>query len=245
MAMVTQATVAPVRKAAGGTTRRFGFWAAVMTAAVTALSFAIAVNTLPVSGPFCQAGCVPYPYHDVAHLVPHDYIWMYPATLLAPIFVVLMACIHHYAAESKKLNSQIALIFAAIAAALLATNYYIQIATMQPSLVKGELVGLALFSQYNPHGIFIALEELGYLMMSLAFLFAGVLFAGPARLERMIRWLLMGGALTAFAAYLVLSLVYGKDLEYRFEVVVIVINWTVLIVGGVLLSILFHRTTWS
>jgi hypothetical protein len=26
---------------------------------------------------------------------------------------------------------------------------------------------MSLFSQYNPHGVFIALEDLGYLMMSL------------------------------------------------------------------------------
>lgn len=243
--MVEQTTIARTVSTAGKTTRRFGFWAAVLTTVVTAISFTIAIQTLPVSGPFCQAGCVAYPYRDVAYLVPHDYIWMYPATLLAPIFVVLIACIHHYAAESKKLNSQIALIFAAISAALLATDYYIQIATIQPSLVKAEMEGLALFSQYNPHGVFIALEELGYLMMSLAFLFTGVLFTGTAKLERTIRWLLIGGALAAFTAHIVLSLIYGKDLEYRFEVAVISVNWTVLIVAGVLLSVLFRRTAWS
>jgi hypothetical protein len=237
--------MAPAASSAPPTGRRFGFWAAVLTAVVTAIAFVIAINTLPVSGPFCQAGCITYPYHDVAALVPHDYIWMYPATLLAPVFLVLMVCIHHYAAESKKLYSLIALCFAAISAALLATNYYIQIAVMQPSFVKGELEGLALFSQYNPHGLFIALEELAYLMMSLAFLFAGVLFAGHTKLERAIRWLLIAGALAAFASYTVLSLIYGKDLEYRFEVAAITINWTVLIVASVLLSVLFRRTDWS
>ena len=38
-----------------------------------------------------------------------------------------------------------------------------------------------------------------------------------------------------------LSLIYGKDLEYRFEVAVITINWTLLIVVGVLLSVWFRR----
>jgi len=42
-------------------------------------------------------------------------------------------------------------------------------------------------------------------------------------------------------AFIVLSLLYGKDLEYRFEVLVITINWTVLIVAGVLLSVFFKR----
>lgn len=223
------------------TGRRLGFWTAALTAAVTAIAFALAVTTLPVSGPFCTADCVGYPFREVANLVPHDYIWMYPATLLMGIFVVLLACIHQATAENRRVYSLIALVFGAMAASLLATDYYIQIAALQPSILKGEFEGVALVTQYNPHGIFIALEELGYLLMSLAFLFAGLAFAHAARLERALRWLLVGGALIVFAVYVALRLLYGQDLEYRFEVAVITINWTLLIVIGVLLSIWFRR----
>jgi hypothetical protein len=45
----------------------------------------------------------------------------------------------------------------------------------------------------------------------------------------------------AFAAYVALSLIYGRDLEYHFEVAVITINWTLLIVARVLLSVWFRR----
>jgi len=38
-----------------------------------------------------------------------------------------------------------------------------------------------------------------------------------------------------------LSLLSGTDLECRFEVTVLTINWTVLIVAGALLSVLFKR----
>jgi hypothetical protein len=140
--------------------RRLGFWAAALTAALTTISFAIAVTTLPVSGPFCTADCVGYPYREVANLVPHDYIWMYPATLLMGIFVILLTCIHQSTPENRQLYSLIALVFGAMAASLLAADYYIQIATLQPSILKGEWEGVALVTQYNPHGIFIALEEL-------------------------------------------------------------------------------------
>jgi hypothetical protein len=34
----------------------------------------------------------------------------------------------------------------------------IQLRTVQPALVRGELDGLAIISQYNPHSVFIALE---------------------------------------------------------------------------------------
>jgi hypothetical protein len=239
--MTRQTSAAPKAQIAGTAARGVGFWAAALTAAVTVGTFAIAVTTLPVSGPFCTADCVAYPYREVAALVPHDYVWMYPATVLMGIFVVLLACIHQATAEIRRLYSLIALVFGAMAAATLAADYYIQIAALQPSILRGEFEGLALVTQYNPHGIFIALEELGYLLMSLAFLFLGLVFAGVSWLDRLLRWLLIGGALAAFAAYIVLTLIYGKDLEYRFEVAVITINWTLLIVVGVLLSLWFRR----
>jgi hypothetical protein len=239
--MVEQTTVPAARIAAGAAGRRLGFWAAALTALMTAVAFAIAVTTLPVSGPSCTADCVGYPYREVANLVPHDYIWMYPATLLMGIFVVLLASLHQATPENRRLYSLVALVFGAMAASLLAVDYYIQIAALQPSILKGEFEGVALVTQYNPHGIFIALEELGYLLMSLAFLFAGIAFAHATRLERAVRWLLMGGALAVFAVYAALRLFYGQNLEYRFEVTVIAINWTLLLVVGILLSIWFRR----
>jgi hypothetical protein len=166
---------------------------------------------------------------------------MYPALLLVLVFVGLMACVHRYATGDKKLYSQLGLSFALICAVLIAADYFIQLAVMQPSLLKGETEGLSLFSQYNPHGIFIALEDLGYLMMSLAFLCTAAVLAGRGRLERALRWLFIFGSLGAIASLIALTLVYGVDLEYRFEVVAITINWTVLIVSGVLLSILFRH----
>jgi hypothetical protein len=166
---------------------------------------------------------------------------MYPALLLTPIFVVLMACIHHYAAGDKKLFSLIGLSFAVIAAAVISIDYFIQLTAIQPSLLKGETDGLSLVSQYNPHGIFIALETLGYLMMSTAFLFAGAVFAGRDWVERTIRWLFISGFALTVGSLIVLSLLFGNDLEYRFEVVVILIDWMVLIVSGILLSVVFKR----
>lgn len=224
-----------------GAPLRLGFWAAILTAVVAAISFGIAVTTLPISGPFCRTDCVTYPYSNVLANIPRDYLWMYPALLLAPIFVVLMVCIHHYAADSKKLYSQIGLCFAIIYAAFITFDYYTQITVIQSSLLKGESDGIALFTQYNPHGIFIALEDLGYLMMSLSFLFSSVVFAGGQRLERIIRWLFAGNGLLTIGALVVLGLSYGKDLEYRFEVFSLSINWIVAIISGVLLSIVFRR----
>ena len=112
---------------------------------------------------------------------------------------------------------------------------------LQPSLLRGEMEGVALLTQYNPHGVFIALEDLGYLLMSLSLLLVALVFSGPERLERAVRWTLAGGSLLTMLGFFGLHLTYRFDLEYRFEVLAISINWTVLIVAGVLLSILFRR----
>ena len=220
---------------------RLGFWSAVLTAVLAAAALAAAISTPPRSGPFCVSSCITYPYINVASFVPRDYLWMVPAIFMILLFVILTACIHDCADDDKKVFSRVGLSFAMVSAAVITLDYFIQLTVMQPGLLKGEMEGLALFSQYNPHGIFIALEDLGYLMMSLAFLFISVVFARGERLEHALRWLFVLSSLVAFAAFIGLTLVYGNGLEYRFEVAIITINWITLIVSGVLLSILFQR----
>ena len=220
---------------------RLGFWSAVLLTGFAVVAFAAAIATPPRSGPFCTSACIRYPYASAAAFFPRDYLWMVPAIFMMLLFVILTTCIHNYADDDKKMFSQVGLSFALISAALVITDYFIQLTVLQPSILNGEMEGLALFSQYNPHGIFIALEDLGYLMMSLAFLFISVVFARGERLEHALRWLFVISSLVAFVAFIGLTLVYGNGLEYRFEVAIITINWITLIVSGLLLSILFQR----
>ena len=83
---------------------------------------AVGIATPARSGPFCTSTCVAYPYVDVARFIPGDYPWLVPGFLLALIFVVLMACIHAYAAEEKKIFSRIGLSFALAYAVLIMAN---------------------------------------------------------------------------------------------------------------------------
>lgn len=243
--MMTQATYADVTAPAERSSRRLGFWVALLTTVAAAAALGLGATTPPRSGPFCSlawAGvCVTYPYTAVVAYVPRDYYWMYPALLMGPLFALLVVCIHDQAAAERKFFSQIALLFAAMAATLLATNYFIQLAVIQPSLLKGETAGLTLFSQYNPHGIFIALEDLGNLLLSWAFLFIAPVFNQPGRMARFLsRFFTVMGAL-AVGGFIVYALYYGQDLEYRYEVFSIMIDWVGLIVAGLLLSIFFAR----
>jgi len=244
--MMNQVTLTETPDSARQSVCRLGFWTSILTAVAAAAALGIAVTTAPArSGPFCMVdlvgSCITYPYTDVAKFVPIEYIWMYPALLMALLFVVLVVCIHHYASADKKVFGQIALSFAVISAAAHAINYFIQLAVMQPSLLKGELEELSLFSQYNPHGVFIALEDVGYLMMGVAFLFVAAVFGRREGLERVIRLVFFASSVLAVGSLIVLALIYGSDLEYRYEVVAILVDWIALIVSGALLSVFFKR----
>ncbi len=221
---------------------RLGFWSSILTSGLALASLAIGVATPPRSGPNCLADCIAYPYTDAAAFVPRDYIWIYPTFLLALTFVVLAACVHHHARVARRQYSQLALSFALVGAAVLGADYFVQLAVLQPSLLKGETVGLSLFSMYNPHGIFIALEDLGWLTVSVSCLFASAVFVGHGRLERAVRWLFLGSSLLAIGALVGLAAVYGADLEYRFEVMVLAIAWLTLIAAGPLLAVWFRPT---
>jgi hypothetical protein len=223
---------------------RLGFASAALTATISAIFFAAGILTPARSGPFCvQSGhgsCIVYPYvSGLASFVPIDYLWLYPGFLLAFVFVVLMACIHRRASDDKKVFSQIALSFALVYAVVIIIDYWIQLVVVEPSILSGQTEGLSLFTQYNPHGIFISLECLAYLMMSVALLFEATVLGG-GRLERTIGRLFVASFVLVVGALISLSLL-GYDIV-AFEVTVLLINWTVLIVSGALLSVVFKRT---
>jgi hypothetical protein len=216
-----------------------GFWAAVLTVVVTVAFAVVGVATPPRSGPFCGTACVPYPYTDVAQFVPGDYLWLIPGLALVPIFVVLLVAIHAYAPESTRIFGRIGLAFAIAYAVVIGVDYFTQFAVVIPSLQGGETASLSLFTQYNPQGLFIAGEALGYLTMSLSLLFAALVFVGPG-IERAIRWLFVADFVLAVTAAIGFWLI-GGDLV-AFEVSALSINWLVLIASGVLLSVVFRRT---
>ena len=224
---------------------RVGLWAAVLTALLTVATAIAGVATPARSGPFCGPttwACVPAPYTDVAQFIPGDYLWLIPGILLVPVFVVLVAAVHDFAPEPRRIFSRIAMAFALLYAVVIGVDYFAQFAVVIPSLQADETASLSLFTQYNPHGLFIAGEAFGYLAMSLALLFAAGVFKG-GRVERAIRWIFVGGFVLAVAALVGLWIV-GGDL-IAFEVAVLSINWIVLIGAGLLLGVVFRRARGS
>jgi tetrahydromethanopterin S-methyltransferase subunit E len=223
------------------TSSRFGYYSALLTTVITGVTFGFAITAIPISGVNCPENCVEYPYLDTVSQFPRDFLWMPLAIVLVLAYVTLMVSIHSYASSQKKIFSQVGLSFALIAAVILAVDYYIQFSVIPMSLMNNETEGLAVLIQYNPHGVFLALEELGYLVMSLSFLFMAPVFTNRGRLESAVGWVFVIAFILAIVSLTVISFSYGLDRQDRFEVAILSIDWLVLIINGVLLSIVFRR----
>lgn len=231
----------PVEKAPQVFHSKLGFYVAVLTAIVTTATFVIAIATPPLSGPWCTANCFEYPFTDIASRFPRDYIWMYPAMLVSALFVLLLICIHQHTNESRKIYTQIGLSFAIISATILILNYFIQVSVIQPSLLNGETDGIALFSQYNPHGIFIASEEIGFFLMTVALFSILPAFSSGKGLSRTLRIILFSGFILAILSFFLIAVKFGLKREYLFEIAIISIVWLELIISSILISVLFGR----
>jgi hypothetical protein len=151
------------------TASRFGFYAGLFTAVMGVVAFGLAVTAVPVAGANCPSNCVPYPYMGTAGQWPKDFLWQPPAILFILGYLALMLSIHDSVPAGRKILSLAALCLALVSATVLAIDYYVQFAVVPVSLQANETNGLPLLIQYNPHGLFIALEEFGYLAMGLSF----------------------------------------------------------------------------
>lgn len=219
---------------------RFGVWASAATAALAAVAFGIGATTPPRSGPFAAPGtAIPYPYSTAAAFVPRDFLWMYAAFLMMLAFVVMAACIRETHMTAGPLFGTVGLSLAIASFAIIAVDYAIQLRAVQPALVQHEGAAVVVLSQYNPHGVFIALEEIGFLLAAVAFVFLGLALGGT-RLERITRWVLFLAASLTVLSFAGLSAYFGFDIGYRFEVASIAIVWITLAVVGVMLAFVFR-----
>ena len=117
---------------------RLGVWVAPATAAVSVVSLAVSVSTPVHAGPWCNDGCVVYPYTDAAAFVPRDYLWIYPEVLLVLLFLLLAVCLLHWVPPQQRLSATIAVRFAVIGATVLVIDYGTQLTVLQPALLTGQ-----------------------------------------------------------------------------------------------------------
>lgn len=225
---------------------KFGYYISIITTFVTVITFAIAIGTPPLSGPFCTGSCFEYPFSDIAERFPRDYFWMYSAIFLSVSYFIMMITLFQVIPENKKLFGMLGFSFALMASLILITDYFIQLSVIQPSILAGETDGISLLTQFNPHGVFIVLEEMGFLFMIISLFSLFPVFSTANRLEKSIKWTTIISFILAVVTFAWISITYGIHREYRFEVFIISITWLELIIISILFAFYFkqrNRTT--
>jgi hypothetical protein len=149
--------------------------------------------------------------------------------LLTPTFLVVMACIHCYASESKKVFSLVGLSFAIIYATLISLNYFIQL-----TFVNQSTFDVSIFSMTNPQSMMWVIEVLGYFFMGLATLFAAPVF-GSGRVEKIIKWLFIVNGILGIGALLG----YGMNVPLEIMLGGLIVWDIVMPVSTALLAYLF------
>ena len=216
-------------------TARFGFWIAIVTVAVTVVTFALALTALPND--------VPYPFTSpiIAEQWPMDYLWMYPAMVLMLLFVALRRrgppvrasgpedvqpgrtrrrdrrchdparrLLHpgdRDAAEPREGTTR-------------------RVGDADPVQPERSL--------HRPRGDRLPADEPGPPL-------SGPVFFQKNRLERSIRWLFTVSFALVVLSLVVVSALLGIDRGDTFEIIVISIVWLTLIAGGVLTAMVFRR----
>jgi uncharacterized membrane protein YhaH (DUF805 family) len=225
---------------------KFSSRTALFTSVIALITFVVAFLTPPLSGPACVAEmCYKYPFLDVASRFPRDYYWMFLAIVMIFSFLVLIACIYNRATSDRKLFGLIALAFGIISTTILFSAYFVQLSVVQPGLLAGESDGLSLLTQFNPHGAFIALEEAGFIVMSISFLFAGFTFIGQSKLEKAVRRVFTVSFVLMMITLFSVIIFYGFKKEYFLEIYAITIAWFTLIINGFLLHRLFKKNKYG
>jgi len=117
-----------------------------------------------------------------------------PSLFLGSAFLVMIACIHQFASADRKVWSLAALAFATAYTVLISINYFVQLTWVMPRLVAGRTAGMESFLFVPFDSFLYAVDILGYGFMSVATLFAAMVFTGRG-LERVARWFLVANGL--------------------------------------------------
>jgi hypothetical protein len=156
-----------------------------------------------------------------------------PSLLLGSSFLVLTVSIHQLASPERKIWSHVAVTFATAYAVLVSIVYFVQLTLVAPRLARGQSEGIEVFLFVPFDSFLYAVDILGYSFMSMATLFAAMVFTGKG-LERVVRvFLTANGLLLPFIALQM----------YFHPLIWIAALWAITFPGSTWsLAILFRRT---
>jgi hypothetical protein len=155
-----------------------------------------------------------------------------PSLLLGSSFLVLVVSVHQLASQERKIWSHAAVAFATAYTVLISIVYFVQLTLVAPRFARGQSEGIEVFLFVPFDSFLYAVDILGYSFMSVATLFAAMVFTARG-LERVVRvFLTANGLLLPFLALQM----------YFHPLIWIAALWAVTFPGSTwLLAMLFRR----
>jgi len=102
--------------------------------------------------------------------------------------------VHEASSVDRRVWSHTAVVFATAYAVLISINYFVQLTWVGPRLAAGRIQGMEPFLFVPFDSFLYAVDILGYSFMSVATLFAAMVFTGKG-LQRVVRWFLIANGL--------------------------------------------------
>ena len=191
--MTTPVDRASVTAQISPSTQTVGFWSAVLA---TAFSIMYIVGQLAEWLGLLGSQGGPSSDSTPLGLV----ILLTPSLFLGSSFLVLAVSIHQLASPARKVWSHAAVAFATAYAVLISIVYFVQLTLVAPRLARGQTEGIEVLLFVPFDSFLYAVDILGYSFMSMATLFAAMVFTGKG-LERVVRlFLSANGLLLPFIA---------------------------------------------
>jgi hypothetical protein len=174
-------------------TKTVGFWSAVLA---TAFSLAYIVGQIAewLGWLGSQGGA------ESASTPLGLVVLLTPSLFLGSSFLVLAVSIHQLTSPDRKIWSHAAVAFATVYTVLISINYFVQLTWVTPRLAAGRTAGMEQFLFVPFDSFLYSVDILGYSFMSVATLFAAMVFTGKG-IERVARrFLIANGLLLPFIA---------------------------------------------
>jgi len=168
-------------------TKIVGFWSAVLA---TIFSISYIIGQLAEWTGFLGSQGGPESSSTPLGIV----VLLTPSLFLGSSFLVLVVSIHQLASPDRKIWSHAAVVFATAYAVLISIVYFVQLTLVAPRVAHGQVQGIEMFLFVPFDSFLYAVDILGYSFMSVATLFAAMVFTGGG-LHRIVRWFLRANGL--------------------------------------------------
>ena len=186
------------------TIHKIGFWAGM--SAFTANVLFVIVQVLQL------LKILDYPYDEIL-------IYGFSLCIVIP-FLIEMLAFHHVTPFEKKFWSHAALVFTIIYVVFVTANYVVQLATVIPMTLKGDVEQIEILVQ-SPHSLFWDFDAIGYISMGLASLFAAFVFEK----QGFQRWIRLSFFANALVTPLIAFVYFYPEFSER--LLLLAIPWTI------------------